>query len=261
MKKKNMSKSLRMQIMAWAIVVCMTSLIGGSFAWYSIKSREAHSKTSEVMEPYFLKLQNPGDTAELQLAVGSLFPGETKQVVFCVSNKENEENGKVIMGGGDFDYTMEVIYTENLALKYNIYELEKVEEADKDNPGVIWAKYLDAGGNQAINYWKKKSETALAGNESITGARHLQAGLPLEDNPQIVNEGKYCSYEKNSDGSNLHLVSKEEGYHPQFFVMEITWDTAVTQQPGFNFSDYEKETDMIYILVKALQLKPGKETT
>ncbi|MGN0366051.1 MAG: hypothetical protein ACI4E5_08975 [Suilimivivens sp.] len=260
MKKRNLSKKIKMQILAWAVVVSMVSLIGGSFAWYTIQNREADSKTVEVMEPYFLKLQNPGDTAELQLAVGSLFPGKTKQVVFCVSNKENEEGGNVIMGGGDFDYTMEVIYTENLALNYKIYELEKVSESEKDNPETIWAEYSETGGTKKVNYWKKKTGTALTGDDSITSERQAQAGL-TENVSEIMNKGKYISYDKNTNGEKLHLQSKTDGYNPQFFVMEITWNTAVTEQPGFSFSDYEKETDMIYILVKALQLKPEKGTT
>ena len=89
--KNSIAKGLRMQVLAWAMIVGILMLFGGTFAWYSIKAREAESKPAEVMKPYYLVLLNPSETDVLQLSVGSLMPGRTKQVVFCVSNKNNEE--------------------------------------------------------------------------------------------------------------------------------------------------------------------------
>ena len=47
----------------------------------------------------------------------------------------------------------------------------------------------------------------------------------------------------------------ETGYDSQYFLLEIEWDV---NEIG-NFDKYEKETDMIYILVKALQPEPTKK--
>ena len=99
-------------------------LLGVSFAWFTLVERSAESDATDVMAPYYLTLLNPSETSALQLSVGSLMPGKTKQILFCVSNKSNEENELINMGGADFDYSMELIHTDNLALNYTLYALE-----------------------------------------------------------------------------------------------------------------------------------------
>lgn len=248
--KKSIGKGLQMQIMAWALVAGIIILIGGSFAWYTLKERKAESKQAEVMKPYYLTLLNPSETDFLQLSVGSLMPGRIKQIVFCVSNKNNEENTQINMGGSNFDYSMELIYTENVALKYEIYKLSK---AEPQGEGIIIAEdrvVVDGMPGIKTTYWKKESQTPLIGR-NISDDRHDQVGL----NGNVVNRGKYISYEKTETIDNqLHLTAGESGYDSQYFVMEIMWD----ENEENNFEKYEKETDMIYILVKALQPEPKK---
>lgn len=246
-KKKLIGKGLQMQILVWGMLVIILMIAGGTFAWYSIKERQAESKPAEVMKPYYLVLLNPSETDVLQLSVGSLMPGRTKQVVFCVSNKENEE---IMMGGSNFDYSMELIHTDNLALNYSIYELERTEETGEGSI-LVEDKVIVEGSEQTIvTKWKKKSETALS-SVNVSTERHSQVGLTGAE----INRGTYLSYESDAEGKQLHLTSGESGYDSRFFLLEIAWD----ENEITNFEKYEKETDMIYILVKALQPKPEKK--
>jgi len=244
-----------MQVLAWISVLGCFLLIGSSYAWYSLVIREADSETVEVMEPYYLTLLNSGGKDALQLSVGSLMPGRTKQIVFCVSNKKNEE--KINMGGSDFDYSMELIHTNNLALDYKIYELEK---SDEINGKIVTNDSIteeDGSVTTKHSYWNVKVDgVALAGTD-VSDKRYEQVGISGSE----INSGTYIEYTKDTgtngeDGTNLHLTSSaEDGYESEYFLMEIEWKDSAQS----NFEKYERETDMIYILVKALQPKPSQK--
>ncbi len=261
-KKKFIKRGLRMQVLAWVAILGTFMLIGGTFAWYSIVKKEATSEAVNVMEPYYLTLLNPSETAVLQLSVGSLMPGNTKQVVFCVSNKNNEGNDLIQMGGSDFDYSMELIYTNNLKLNYKIYYLA---ESDAENGTIVAEDTITVDGNTTteISYWVKALDTALVGND-VSAKRHVETGLAnseSDDITDIINRGTYIEYTNadNTDANGqkvFYLTSDEnqEGYDSQYFLMEIDWDSSAQN----NFELYEKETDMIYVVVKALQPEPTK---
>ena len=245
-KKKFIGKGLRMQILAWCSIVAVFMFFGVSFAWFTSVERTAESKTTNVMAPYYLTLLNPSETDVLQLSVGSLMPGRTKQIVFCVSNQQNEENELINMGGSDFDYSMELIHTNNLALNYTIYELEETEEASAE---IVAEDTVSVDGVETtmLTYWKTKSpDTPLSGTD-VSNIRHEQVELTGEE----INSGTYIEYAK-SDTNDLHLSDNGEGYDSQYFLMEIEWDDAALS----SFEKYDKETDMIYILVKALLPEP-----
>ncbi len=252
-KKRHIKSLIRVQIIGICLIAGILMLVGGTFAWYNTLNREAESKAAEVMKPYTLVLQNSSESASLQLSVGSLMPGQTKQILFCVSNKENEET--VNMGGSDFEYSMELIYTENLALKYKIFEVEEVAE---DGNGVIVAAdtvVVDGVEQVQTTYWKKKLALSPLMGIDVSDERHAELALSGTE----VNKGKYISYAKNDEeqiDNKLHLTSQGSGYAAQHFVLEIEWDNVSAS----NFNKYEKETDMIYILVKAIQPKPELAT-
>ncbi len=223
-----------------AILGCIVLIIA-SYAWYNLSERSAETDEIVVMKPYRLSLTNPSETDVLQLSIGSLLLNETKQIIFCVNNG-NEENA------AEFDYQMELIYTDNLALEYRIYELEEAEDAL--NAYIVAEDIVVADGKpQAVcTYWNTKSSTALIGQD-VSLERHGQVGL----NGEEVNRGTYFVFDKDCDGEPLHLSSDEEGERAQYFVMEIKWQDGIT-----SYQDYEKETDMIYLMVEALQPKPEK---
>lgn len=251
-KKKNfIRRGVRMQVLGWISIVGVFLLFSVSFAWYSVIKREADSQSTDVMEPYYLTLLNPSETDVLQLSVGSLLPGRTRQIVFCVSNKENEE--KINMGGKEFDYSMELIYTGNLAVNFRIYELEK---SDAENGSIVTEDTVTADGGDAtqILYWKVKTPNTPLTGEDVSDARHAEVGLSGTE----INRGTYIQYTSN-ESVDFHLSSGDDGtgYESQYFLMEMEWDDAAYG----SFEKYEKETDMIYILVKALQPEPRKDST
>ena len=262
-KRERKMRSDRIKI--WLLGVISTVLIcsTASFAWYGIKEREADSAPAEVMKPYYLNLRNPSDTANLQLSVGNLFPGDVKQIVFCVSNKNNEKSG-LDMGVTSFAYAIELIHTQNLALEYKIYELNKLE-GNKDGAIVVLDKVEQDGKvTEYRSYFEKATQLPLSG-EDVSTIRHEQAGLV---STMPVNAGEYLSFtksqkNKDSQGKALNLrleASTEDGkptFDTQYFVVEIDWKNGAEAV----FEKYEKETDMIYLLVEALQPKPQKKET
>lgn len=217
---------VQLAVVLMVLLVC----IGGTFAWYTWLERAAGSKDAEVMEPYYLYLRDKSDTEMVRLALDSLFAGETKNLYFCVSNGPNEKSGTIgEMGGGNFDYTMELVYTENVPLTFKLYELDSFEDTATTKP--------------------------LTPDEDKTAVRHqaMFGDNPVED---IVNKGKYVTYLNGKDGKQLHLETGKDGdgketYMSRYFRLEVTC-TADT------FDKYRKETDMIYLLVKAEQPKPTK---
>lgn len=224
-------------------------LLGVSFAWFSLVERSAESDATDVMAPYYLTLLNPSETSALQLSVGSLMPGKTKQILFCVSNKSNEENELINMGGADFDYSMELIHTDNLALDYTLYALEATTEANATEYTLVAEDVTMVDGEPVtvLTYWNKGE---MFEGVDVSEDRHEEIGLSEEE----INKGTYISYAS----ADFHLKDDEEsGYDSQYFLMEIAWQDEATS----NFEKYDKETDMIYLLVKALLPEPEKEVT
>lgn len=261
--RKRIFESRRYKIMLWCALVALIVASTATFAWYGANDREADSAPADIMKPYYLNLRNPSDTDDLQLTVGNLFPGDVKQIVFCVSNKNNEKTG-LDMGVTSFEYSIELIHTENLALEYRIYELDAATEGES---GAIAAldtvTITDEDGSTSeesqITYWKKASDTELSW-EDVSDTRHTQVGL-TETMP--VNAGKYASYTKTSDNTTklrLEAGQDESGnptFDSQYFLIEIDWEDGAASK----FEQYEKETDMIYLLVEALQPEPQKKDT
>ena len=268
-KKLHIGKGLRLQIFAWCTVVGAVLLVGagGTFAWYSMAEKKAETNVANVCLPYNLTIKNSGEAATEQLAIGSLQQGEKKQIVFGVTN---EEESQINLNKADFEYGVEVIYTNNLALNYELYQLTELSEAPEqlEDVFVFEKSVTDAEGkpSTAYHYWQK-SGNALA-KQDVSGVRHEQVGLIGTDNTpdnieDIINRGTYLLYEKTTDDSGnvlndnlkLEVIPKEgdtsaEEFTTQYFVLEISWSIST------GFEKYDKETDMIYIMAKAVQPKP-----
>lgn len=231
---------MRLRLVSGAAAVLL--LFGVSFAWYTFREREAKSREREVMEPYCLYLRDAEDKVSAKLDVDNLIAGETKKIPFSVSNAPNS---KIDMGGGNFDFTLELIHTGNLPLTYTLYELE---QKDMSAPSVF------------------EDETALKKplqSVDITKARWEEA-LGVEPSG-IVNRGTYLLYEKAGGAAGeaqdtlpyLHLSTSvaENGattYSTKYFLLEIAF-------PGTgDFQKYNKEIDMIYLAATAKQPRPVK---
>ena len=247
-KKKFIHKGLQSQLLAWSVLIGTILLIcGTTFAWYTTIKKEADSEILDVMTPYYLTLLNPSESDALSLSVGRLMPGKVKQIVFCVSNRNDEENG-INSDKADFDYTLELIHTDNLDLIYSLYALEA---ATADTADIVAEDVLVVDGVPTTQptYWTVQTPgSPLAGND-VSAERHEQVSLSGNE----INSGTYIAYE----GEDLHLSVTENGYDSQYFLLEIEW----TESAQTNFERYERETDMIYVLAKAVQPVPQKKTT
>lgn len=227
--KKKRSKKLLIVIM---VGVCLLLMIG--FAWYYYLShRQVMSEQREVMPPYYLYLVDEKGTDQLQLTIGNLHPGETKQVVFGVSNK-NPEGGSgdsyTISKNSKFNYELELAYTQNLPVTYKVYALTKAEGSGNDT-------------KKALTAVSKSSELTNKNNNKMYGDK-------VGD---TVNLGKYDLYNKTS-GADFDLATKVENgvvtFDLDYYMIEITWKDDI------RFSDYLKETDLVYVIVNAMQLEP-----
>lgn len=224
-------------------VAAVLLLFGVSFAWYTFREREAKSREREVMEPYCLYLRDAEDKVSAKLDVDNLIAGETKKIPFSVSNVPNS---KIDMGGGNFDFTLELIHTGNLPLTYTLYELE---QKDMSAPSVFEDETALKKTMQPVDITKTRQEEAL-GNIVTSG---------------IVNRGTYLLYEKAGGAAGeaqdtlpyLHLSTSvaEDGattYSTKYFLLEIAF-------PGTgDFQKYNKEIDMIYLAATAKQPRPVK---
>ena len=243
-KKKTwrLKKRIRMQLLAIAVLVLLFMTVS-SFAWYTFRAREAWSQERQVMEPYCLYLRDEQDQESAKLSVDNLSSGEIKEIPFCVSNAPNSG---IVMGGGEFDFQLELIHTENLPLTYKIYELEQV---DMSKDSVF------------------EDETAIrkpvSGTE-VTEIRHKEAFLDV-DVTDVVNKGKYWLYEKEgaaagvdeADLKQLHLSTGVDAfgqttYTTRCFLLQISFPKID------NFQQYNKETDVIYLTATAKQPRPVK---
>ena len=257
-KKVHIEKKMRRRVYAWSLVVGVVLLIGFTYAWYSLQKREAETEVATVQKPYHLVLGSPGETDSQLLSIGSLPNGQTKQIVFCVSCKEAQNA---------FEYALELVHTDNLKLKYEVY---KLEAADKSTGSIVVGDTVASDGTTTeITYWNKG--IILTGTD-VSAERHEQAGLTgtskadgttTVSTGDIVNRGTYIFYENVEGNDSVAAIDNglkmEAGYDPvkntstdntQYFVLEISWDITT------GFDKYEKETDMIYILAKAVQPEP-----
>lgn len=240
--KKSIKERRRRRIFTGAVIAGLLILIGAGLAWYSLRQRNAETEPENVMKPYNLTLMNASGTDVLQLSVGSLMLGETKQIVFCVSNDD--------AGDYAFDYMLELIHTDNLALDYTIYALE---ESDEENATIIAEDTIivDGESEQIFTYWKVNSEGIALVGDDVSSERHQETGLTGDE----INSGTYILYQnEESNTNNLYLTTGEDGDSAQYFLMEIEWNEGAYT----NYEGYEKETDMIYLLVKAVQPEPQK---
>lgn len=252
---------------AW-LVLCLSLvliLIVGTFAWYVISAiRRVDSEDTTVMTPYLLYLLNPTDEQSLAITIGNLHPGETKQAVICVSSQKPEEMGiAAISKDSEFAYELELAYTENLALDYKVYELELIEDAEAN---VIEDLIVveDSTGSNTKTFKRALSGEKLAKAEPDVSQERQKEMYPGSDEARakIVNLGQYDSYRTDAAGKVLSLntkVTTENGtveYDKDYYLIEMKWKEKDENGNTVQFENYTKETDLIYIIVKAMQPKP-----
>ena len=249
--------SLALGIVNMSVVICMS----GTYAWYRyITHRSVYTEEREVMVPYYLYLLENTSTDYFHLNVVNMHPDEQKQVVFCVSNEDIQNRLAYSVGRtSDFNYELALSYTQNIPLKYKLYRLEQAESTD---PGAIAAQGIPAGsGTPVTTYWKKSGgvlpiDTARSEEETTTNNQMLYADSYVSDG--LVNAGKYDIYPKDAENKQLHLetmfadTSGSTQYPKHYYLIEIDWDESRSN----SFSSYLKETDLVYVMVRAIQPRP-----
>lgn len=267
----------RKVIVATTTAACMMLLV--SLAWYLyISHRSVYTEDRSVMVPYYLYLLDGSGSDYFQLNEVNIHPEETKQVVFCVSNQDIDKDLSYSVGrSSDFKYELEMVYTQNIPLKYTLYELDEVTPSDLENlsSDVIVTQYEKETEENGVivpitetKYWEKRKTNSvtvpLARDETVSDNETANNNKELyTDNYQtsnIVNLGKYDIYPKDAGGEDLHLETVFNGtateYPKHYYLIEIEWD----KDSESSFSDYLKETDLVYVVVRAMQPRP-EETT
>ena len=176
-----------------AVLGAVILLLLGTGAWYVISSqRDIDTVKTEVMTPYFLYLLNPHDLKSLQPTIGNIHPGEIKREVICVSNqKPDAASNREISRDSNFLYELELAYTENLAVNYEVYQLEPDDEGD-----VLVTD--DTGGTiTTLASFSKKYAAPMDSTDVSATRRREVYNVSMNG---IVNLGRYDSYTEGGAG-------------------------------------------------------------
>lgn len=268
--KEERKKRIRKRLIVVAVVEVLI-LMMMSYAWYYYLShRNVYSEEREVMPPYYLYLVDPNGTDALNLTVGNLHPGETKQIVVGVSNKapNGDSDASYKIGkNSSFNYELELAYTKNLPVKYTVYEMQKVpdgSEAANNDCIILYGSQNENGEINKLGTFKRAQVLEnLALTAELTETNNQEMYGKDENTNQAnhpVNYVQYDVYDKNQDDTLFQLDTTigENGtvnFDLDYYMIEINW------QDGIDFSDYLKETDLVYVIVKAMQLEPEEATT
>ena len=222
---------------------------GGTLAWYLREDvKQAQTTGAEVMAPYNLYLMNPNAKDSLKFAVGNLHPGEIKHTVICVSNRvpenyDGEDNMSELVKDSEFNYDLQLVHTENLAVDYAVYPLERkqIPEGGRLPDGAICLEGDDPA--YKTYYWMKQA-SPIKGSDNTEKMRKEVFGET--DITDIVNAGQYLFFDDNS----MKLAYNNGTYEYDYYLIEVTW------QDISDFDAYKKETDLVYVVVNAKQPRP-----
>ena len=255
------------------ICILLVVLVFGSvsYAWYVLDGdREAYTEAKNVMVPYYLYLVNDEKTESAQLSIDSMYPGETKRAVICVSNMSGVAGSGIALED-DLEYVYEVglAYTQNMPLVYTLYELVTTNIMPDESEEYYTIGLSTDDTSDDIYLIKKKCSSNTAGDGSITAlsldtnasdiaTEVYNKEMYGNDWQTIVNRVQYDIYTKGTmeDGMPeapfFKLTAQEavNGVAYDFYLIEIDWKENTA------FHDYIKETDLIYVNVKTVQPKP-----
>lgn len=245
-----MTSKKKIIVLAITAVLCL-AVAGGTWAWYLREDvKQAQTTTAEVMAPYNLYLMNPNAKDMLQFAVGNLHPGEVKHTVICVSNKVPEDyvGGDImseLVKDSEFNYDLQLVHTENLAIDYQIYPLERHDMPTDGSPLPMGAIRMEDD-TYDFYYW---TQSATPINEEDNSEKMLEEVFGDEDTTNIVNVGKYLFY----DDDSMSLTYTDGNYEYDYYLIEVKWKNIT------DFDAYKKETDLVYVVVNAKQPRPTEK--
>lgn len=242
-------------IVAMALVmVLILALV--TYAWYTLlQNRRVNSEKRDVMQPYYLYLVEPNGTDSLRLSVGNLHPGETKQIMIGVTNQKpnNESSVSYQIGkNSSFHYDLELAYTNNLPLSFTVYALK--EDAQASGESAYTATWTDKSDQKVTKTYNKTQITKNVDRSGSMTTKNNNEMYGADNVEQTVNQATYDVYDKNGD-TDFQLSTKidENGdvtFDLNYYLIELSW------QNDISFPDYLKETDLMYVMVNAMQLEP-----
>lgn len=204
-------------------IVCVAAsvilaLSVGAYAWFASNSLRYFFGVKPITQAYTLYLTDSKDKRPLELRT-KIPPnmGSRQEVVFKVKGKASEGD---IDNEEKIDYELEMNYTENLPV---IYDLYKYDGSDY----VLLENYSTA----------------------ITSERRRQAYVDGGYNLSLVNPYNYGMYRQYYDGANA-FFSMENG-NPDVYKIVISWDLNKVNNP-YDLTEYNKETDLIYIVAREI---------
>lgn len=238
-------------VTAVLLVLCLAAG-GGTMAWYLREDvKQAETGGAEIMAPYKLYLMNANARDSLEFAIGNLHPGEVKHTVICVSNRvpENyigEDNMSELVKDSEFNYDLQLVHTENLAVDYAVYPLERREITAG---GTLPAGAIRMAGDDpsySTCYWVKVASPIVGIDNTEKMSKEVFGQTDITD---IVNAGQYLFF----DDSSMNLAYSNGTYEYDYYLIEVTW------QDINDFDAYKKETDLVYVVVNAKQPRPTEK--
>lgn len=195
----------------------MLALSAGVYAWFSSNSLRYFFGVKPITQAYTLYLTDAKDARPLELRT-KIPPnmGSRQEVVFKVKGRASEED----VDNESIDYELEMNYTENLPV---IYDLYKYDGSDY----VLLDSY----------------------DTAITSERRQQAYVDGGYSLTSVNPYNYGVYRQYHDGANS-FFSMGNG-NPDVYKIVISWDLKKVNNPA-DLNEYNKETDLIYIVAREI---------
>lgn len=259
-KSLNLNKRSKKRIIIILAIIAAVA-VPAIFAWFYYGAKHAYTADGNLMTPYNLYLLEANKEDRLRLTVGSLHPGETKQIVVCVSSHDAHSTSTPPRES-TFPYTMELAYTTNLPLIYKMYELTPTT----DSQGDVSSSYTTQSGDTTVTstYWfnKVKYNNATADNDIVLKKDDDNSQNQNQDmygndktSDNIVNWVQYDTYSKKQNGENFKLSLSDENNRYNYYLIEISW------KDGIDFSSYTKETDLVYLITKAGVPRPVEKNS
>lgn len=230
MEKKGFFEKIKKEYSGLEIICVISSVLlalaVGTYAWFSSNGLRYFFGVKPVTQAYTLYLTDSRDNRPLELRTKIPPNIDSKQeFVFKVKSRSGEED----VENERLDYELEMNFTENLPVIYNLY------------------KYSEADGGYVL----------LDSYDDITDERREQAyGSGSYNYSWVIsyNQGRYRRYHNTDSNAYFTLWGA-----PDVYKIEILWDLNRVNNI-YDLNEYNKETDLIYIVAREISTENNTQT-
>ena len=221
-KEEKLDKRQKYQLILALIVTALLAVVVGTQAWLTYVRR---LQTAAVVDMPNLIIQGPldSDTAPLELGDIDVTNGNSRQYVFSIT--ATNASG----------YKLQLAHTTNIPFTYTIYKAQlSTNETSGIHIGNFWYDYKTEGtGKLSGEYLNLDDETKKADHtyhdQTYGGYRNVQQNA----------EPLYWQ------SDSVKVQSHETGIQRDYYVLDISWNENLKNN---------KETDMVYLTVEAVEL-------